>query len=225
MDSSFRTVEIIGDTVLSNGQNYFVLSRFDLIWGTFVRVDNNYIYYYNINENEEDTIINLSIELNTPYYPESEFAWSVELIEIDTVNIFGINTRSLRYKLDGLILRYVNISDTFGLYHLDSLGEPPGTGGWITDMYYAIIDGKEYGESVSMEKEITIQPIECTLSQNYPNPFNPITKIIFTIPSVEIRDRVSVQLKVYDVLGNEFATLVKEENSLGIIRLSLMGVS
>jgi hypothetical protein len=151
LDSSFHTVEIIGDTVLSNGQNYFVLSRFDLIWGTFVRVDNNYIYYYNINENEEDTIINLSAELNTPYYPESEFAWSVELLEIDTVNIFGINTRSLRYKLDGLILRYVNISDTFGLYHLDSLGEPPGTGGWITDVYYAIIDGKEYGEPVSMD--------------------------------------------------------------------------
>jgi hypothetical protein len=61
LDSSFHTVEIIGDTVLSNGQNYFVLSRFDLIWGTFVRVDNNYIYYYNINENEEDTIINLSL--------------------------------------------------------------------------------------------------------------------------------------------------------------------
>jgi hypothetical protein len=49
------------------------------------------------------------------------------------------------------------------------------------------------------------------LEQNYPNPFNPSTKIKFTIHAVGTRDRVSVQLKVYDVLGNEVATLVNEE--------------
>jgi agmatine/peptidylarginine deiminase len=50
------------------------------------------------------------------------------------------------------------------------------------------------------------------LSQNYPNPFNPTTKIKFTIPSVKTTRRVvSTTLKVYDVLGNEAATLVNEE--------------
>jgi len=53
------------------------------------------------------------------------------------------------------------------------------------------------------------------LMQNYPNPFNPATKIKFSIPFVERRDRVSVQLKVYDVLGNEIATLVDEEKPAG----------
>ena len=60
-----------------------------------------------------------------------------------------------------------------------------------------------------------IQPNTFNLDQNYPNPFNPATKIKFTIPSVGTRDRVSVQLKVYDVLGNEIATLVNEEKSAG----------
>ena len=53
------------------------------------------------------------------------------------------------------------------------------------------------------------------LSQNYPNPFNPSTKIKYTVPSIRKRDRVSLQLIVYDVLGNEIAVLVNEEKSAG----------
>jgi hypothetical protein len=59
------------------------------------------------------------------------------------------------------------------------------------------------------------QPEEFYLSQNYPNPFNPSTKIKFTIPSVGTRDRVTVQLKVYDILGNEIVTVVNEEKTTG----------
>jgi hypothetical protein len=56
------------------------------------------------------------------------------------------------------------------------------------------------------------------LEQNYPNPFNPSTKIKFTIPSVTLRQAQSdnwVVLKVYDVLGNEVATIVNKELSAG----------
>jgi hypothetical protein len=61
----------------------------------------------------------------------------------------------------------------------------------------------------------SIAPTDFNLLQNYPNPFNPTTKIKYTILSVGTRDRVSVQLKVYDVLGNEIATLVNEEKPPG----------
>jgi photosystem II stability/assembly factor-like uncharacterized protein len=53
------------------------------------------------------------------------------------------------------------------------------------------------------------------LFQNYPNPFNPSTKIRFTIPQDERRETQDVSLKVYDVLGNEIATLVNEEKPAG----------
>jgi Secretion system C-terminal sorting domain len=53
------------------------------------------------------------------------------------------------------------------------------------------------------------------LEQNFPNPFNPSTKIKFSIPFVEMGYAPSVQLIVYDVLGNEISTLVNEEKSAG----------
>jgi hypothetical protein len=52
------------------------------------------------------------------------------------------------------------------------------------------------------------------LNQNYPNPFNPTAKIKFSIPNVGTGLALSV-LKVYDILGNEVATLVNEEKPSG----------
>ncbi len=56
-----------------------------------------------------------------------------------------------------------------------------------------------------------------SLKQNYPNPFNPTTKIRFTIPSVISNEErnLNVGLKVFDILGNEVATLVNEFKSAG----------
>jgi hypothetical protein len=53
-------------------------------------------------------------------------------------------------------------------------------------------------------------PTEYSLSQNYPNPFNPSTRIKYQVSSIS-----HVTLKVYDVLGNEIATLVNEEKAPG----------
>jgi len=53
-------------------------------------------------------------------------------------------------------------------------------------------------------------------SQNYPNPFNPSTTIKYTIPGVASGFSLSVTLKVYDILGNEVASLVNEEKPAGV---------
>ena len=56
------------------------------------------------------------------------------------------------------------------------------------------------------------------LEQNYPNPFNPSTKIKFIIPNViasGAKQSQLITLKVYDILGNEIATLVNEEKAAG----------
>ena len=53
-------------------------------------------------------------------------------------------------------------------------------------------------------------PREYTLSQNYPNPFNPSTSINFSIPKSGL-----TTLKIYNVLGQEVATLMNKDLTAG----------
>ena len=66
-------------------------------------------------------------------------------------------------------------------------------------------------EPLAVDDNLNKTPSEFSLEQNYPNPFNPSTKIKFEIPSISL-----VTLKIYDLLGNEIATLVDEEKTAGV---------
>ncbi len=63
------------------------------------------------------------------------------------------------------------------------------------------------------------------LSQNYPNPFNPTTTIKYTISYDKTLHATSqpVQLKVYDMLGREIATLVNEKQPAGTYQINFNG--
>ena len=56
---------------------------------------------------------------------------------------------------------------------------------------------------------------EYSIFQNYPNPFNPSTTIEYSVPHL-----TQVQVKVFDVLGNEIETLVNEEKPSGTYRVN-----
>jgi len=67
---------------------------------------------------------------------------------------------------------------------------------------------------------INFMPDRFILEQNYPNPFNPLTKIKYQISGLGF-----VTLKVYDILGNEIAPLVKEEKPAGSYEVGFNGTN
>jgi len=74
----------------------------------------------------------------------------------------------------------------------------------------AIVIKSFSGEKLVAEESNLSSPVEYSLTQNYPNPFNPSTIIKYSIPEAG-----NVQLKVYDIIGNEVATLVNEIKTPG----------
>ncbi|MEP0860260.1 MAG: T9SS type A sorting domain-containing protein, partial [Ignavibacterium sp.] len=74
--------------------------------------------------------------------------------------------------------------------------------------------GKIHIENKNQNLSSTENPsivYEYGLSQNFPNPFNPVTTI-----SYQIKEQGLVQLRVYNLLGQEIVTLVNEVQSSGI---------
>lgn len=63
---------------------------------------------------------------------------------------------------------------------------------------------------VSAGGNIIENPDSYSLNQNFPNPFNPSTMISYQLPNSN-----QVTLKVYDVLGNEIATLINQKQEAG----------
>ncbi len=71
--------------------------------------------------------------------------------------------------------------------------------------------GNNYNQPVDVDEQPQENlPEGFALFQNYPNPFNPSTRIQYRVSSVS-----QVTLKVYDILGNEIASLVNEEKPAG----------
>ena len=68
------------------------------------------------------------------------------------------------------------------------------------------LDSLTFGPLSDIRSESNEVPLMFNLYQNYPNPFNPSTKIKYSVPQTS-----QVQIKVYDVLGNEIETLVNKE--------------
>ncbi len=115
-------------------------------------------------------------------------------------------------------LKITGVSNTDGIasYPYPFPDYPLGVFAALDDDHAVVIVGwdkifEEIFTATGVEDE-SLTPENIELFQNYPNPFNPSTKIKFSIPIGTLN---SVSLKVYDVLGNEVATLVNKELSAG----------
>jgi predicted GH43/DUF377 family glycosyl hydrolase len=123
---------------------------------------------------------------------------------INRCNIYNNSADSLGNDLFSLTDSVISvIVDTFTTLYPDSSHAYP-----LEKFTFHILHDTS-GNLNKIEKVNTI-PLEFTLNQNYPNPFNPRTNIEFSIPNTEF-----VTLKIYNILGQEVATLFSDKLKAG----------
>ena len=215
---------VLGDTVLQNDLKYFILSNKYLYHDpvtSYLRIDTSEAIVYNFDVGLEADFLHedLNADLgDTVCYENYIGTFCKYVYQKIPFNKWGFYSWEKDFEPFGTaMLCSHSLVKGIGIYET-SCGDYAN----FTIEYKlaaCIVDGVIHGDTslvVSVEDEETPIAITFKLEQNYPNPFNPSTKIKFTIPSVETTRRVVfVTLKVYDVLGNEIATLVNEEKPSG----------
>ncbi|MBM2840924.1 MAG: FlgD ig protein [Bacteroidetes bacterium] len=101
-------------------------------------------------------------------------------------------------------------SFSYSTAQLTFVGYGPYISGWVVGGGSNIAG--YYGLMTDVRSDELLPP-QYRLLQNYPNPFNPTTRIQFHLPARQAGVPYSghVELKLYDVLGREVATLLNEE--------------
>ncbi|MFC2093440.1 T9SS type A sorting domain-containing protein, partial [Bacteroidota bacterium] len=151
----------------------------------------------------------------------------ISLAEISTDNYISTNLvlleainseqNTVAFLLDSIDQQYAEI-DTGGcitLYFFDNPDNSPPSGymrEYIleTTGRYDKASGSSPQDNLILGNKNKETPLSYKLYNNYPNPFNPVTQIKYQIPKSSY-----VSLKVYDLLGREIATLVKDKLNAG----------
>ena len=149
------------------------------------------------------------INWTVPVYPSSNLLYSVSFGDPNNGFAVGLQGRILKTADGGvnwIELPYISS------YHYHGVSFSDQNHGTIVGYDGVILRTTTGGLSWTEgdKKGDRHIPQHLSLSQNYPNPFNPSTSLAFDLPRTSI-----VTLKIYNMLGEEVATLVSDRLSAG----------
>ncbi len=158
--------------------------------------------------------------------PDSLGLYFPTAVTIDNLNRIWIVSDGSFILFNGT--EFIKVSDEypgFEQIYVTGIAIDDNNNKWLSTFEDRIFIYNENGiTAINVDELPYYQPADFNISQNYPNPFNPTTTIKYTIPNVTLSpdknginsvEGSRVQLKVYDILGNEIATLVNEEQNSG----------
>jgi len=200
--------KIIGDTLLSNGKRYSIITGYTL--GTnFLRQEGSKVYAYDVTDSAEYILLDYAANLNDTLSHHSNG---------QRTNIAGgkhtyPNTSESYWKFyersgtgpGSYIFYNWTIKDSLGL---TALTVEPGNS-W--NLSGALINGILIGTITGIRDETLIIPANPNLKQNYPNPFNPMTNIQFSL-----RKTSQISLRIFNTLGQEVSVIANGIFSEGI---------
>ena len=206
--------DVLGNAVVSSALPGFVT---EISYDPYRR---QYEHPFTINSQWSDTYTQ-TISINGTPVTSSSVSISTLVDAYGTMTIpGGASYEALRIREELTISGITNVNFSFiskngAQVNVNAVSSNPPNSGMIS------VDGTTYYDGlVTSVKQISGLPNDFSLSQNYPNPFNPSTNIQYSIP-----EQSFVELKVFDVLGNEVATLVNKEQTAGVYRADFSGNS
>jgi hypothetical protein len=201
--------EVIGDTTMeNNGTTYKIIQRNDG-YNSYKRFFEDKVYTYNSYYEEETIEYDFTLQPGDTvlYVPRENDTILVTLVNIKFDNIFGSNRKQWVFLFDDIpyfdVKVWATITDSIGLTLSWNIFD-------TRELVGSIIKGITYGNITSIGNIQNDFIKSFTLFQNFPNPFNPNTKISYSIPKTSL-----VLLKIFNVLGQEVATLINEEKPSG----------
>jgi Secretion system C-terminal sorting domain len=206
------SVKIEKDTLMPNGKIYFQLPPMstgpDSFPNQYLRKDSSRVYQFNPIDSSEFLRYDLSAQLGDTLiiFQNNPFR-GIVFRDTATYKLFGqYNVKELTFY--GIIPQ----NDIVWSSVADSLGFVSQVDGYLSSwsLIGAKVNGKEYGQILSVDDKYYNMPRVFYLYQNYPNPFNPTTTIQFDLQQTE-----NTRLSVYDYLGREVSRLSNAQMTAG----------
>lgn len=206
-------MEVIGDTILSTGNLYMIVSS-DLPPDSpvrYLRVDTTLANVYEHTGNDDCLVDSLLATEGSWFFPHC--SWSTECTDVDTETVLGLPRISKRFAMQFIFGADYALAQGLGRIQYTTYEDGqclPALDTYYREIVYARIDGEEYGTLVNVDEGGVLTPELFKLQQNYPNPFNPTTTFEFSIPHL-----LFANLSIYNLLGEKVATVVDEHLSAG----------